>query len=62
MIGTDLAELHLSQVDKKGKSVLLKCLFGSGWTMFGYDEKVIDSEGDNYDVKANYMIPRTCSL
>ena len=53
LIGTDLAELHPSQVDTKGKLVLLKSMFGSGWTMFGYDEKVIDSEGDNYDVKAN---------
>ena len=53
LIGTDLAELHPSQVDKKGKLVLLKSMFGSGWTMFGYGEKVIDSEGDNYDVKAN---------
>ena len=37
LIGTDLAELHPSQVDTKGKLVLLKSMFGSGWTMFGYD-------------------------
>ena len=50
LIGTHLAELHLSQVDKKEKLVLLGSIFGSRWTLFGYDKKIIESEDNNYDV------------
>ena len=55
LIGTDLAELHPSQVAKKEKLVLLESMFGSGWTLYGYDKNIIDSDGDNYDVKANFV-------
>ena len=55
LIGTDLAKLHPTQVAKKGKLVLLESMFGSGWTLFGYDQKIIDSDGDNYYVKANFV-------
>ena len=33
LIGTDLAELHPSQVAKKEKLVLLESMFGSDWTL-----------------------------
>ena len=54
LIGTDLAKLNPRQVDKKRKLVLLESIFRLGWTLFGHDEKIIDSEGDNYDMKANF--------
>ena len=54
LIGTDLAELDLRQVNKKRKLVLLESIFGSGWTLFGQYKKIIDSEGDNYDMKVYF--------
>ena len=34
--------------------MLLESIFGSGWILFCHDKKIIDSEGDNYDIKANF--------
>ena len=49
LIGTDLVELHPTPVAVKGKLVLLKSRFGSGWTLCGYDGDVIETDGDAID-------------
>ena len=56
LVGTDLAELHPTPVQVKDKLVLLKSRFGSGWTLYGYDNEVIESVGDALDrSKVNFV-------
>ena len=56
LVGTDLAELHPTPVQVKDKLVLLKSRFGSGWTLYGYDNEVIESVGDVLDrSKVNFV-------
>ena len=56
LVGTDLAELHPVPVETKGKLVLLRSRFGSGWTLLGFNDEVIDSDGDTLDQsKVNFV-------
>ena len=54
LIGADLAELHPASVKVYNKLVLLRSMFGSGWTIFGFDKNVVSSDGDEYN-KANHV-------
>ena len=59
LIGTDLAELHPIHVQTIQKLVLLKSRFDSGWTLFGHNDEVLESDGDEYDgFKANFVSTR----
>ena len=53
LLGTDLAELHPTHVQTKDKLVLFKSKFGSGWTVCGFDNDIIESTGDEYS-KVNH--------
>ena len=53
LIGSDLSDLHPKGVKDVGKLTLMRSNFGTGWTLMGHNEDLIQLTGKQQGVKAN---------
>ena len=61
LIGTDLAELHSTPVETTENLVLRKTIFGTGWTLYEYNDKYIQFLAQISFDSVGIDIPKKCS-